>query len=129
MISHHIPCIFLFILSMISYHNQYISLCILGMITYSTSCVRLIFHTRVFHSDHNCLNVSQFFVLYKTGYNNPNTNSDCVCTISYVNSMFSMALQTLLLRYYQFSSVNFYIQDIFLHFSMIFYIPMTLVLP
>ena len=46
---------------MISYHAQHIFSYILGMIKYHTSFVRLIFHSRVFHSKYNCLNISQYF--------------------------------------------------------------------
>ena len=49
--------------------------------------------------------------------------------VSDINSMFSLALQTLLSPQYNFSSVHVYINNILFPISVIFQIPMTLVIP
>ena len=51
-------------------------------------CVRLIFHTRFFHSEHNCLNVSQSFFQYNIGYNTLIQIQIIFITLSYSNSTF-----------------------------------------
>ena len=61
---------------MIAYYAQYISSFKFSMITYYIFSDRLIFLTQVFHSDYNCLINHSVFVLYKTGYKNPNPSSD-----------------------------------------------------
>ena len=48
---------------------------ILGVISYHNLCARLLFCTRFFHSEHNCLTYHNIYVLYKTVNENPNTNS------------------------------------------------------
>ena len=61
---------------MITYHAQYISPYKLSMITYYILCDRLIFLTRGFHFEYNSLINHNMFFLNKTGYKNPNLDSD-----------------------------------------------------
>ena len=61
---------------MITYYAQFISLYILSMIPYFIFSDILIFLTRGFHSEYNCLINHNIFVMYDTGYKNPNPNSD-----------------------------------------------------
>ena len=48
----------------------------LSMISYYVFSDRLIFLTQGFHSEYNCLFNHNISILYKTGYKNPNPNSD-----------------------------------------------------
>ena len=50
---------------MISYHDQCIKPYTPRMISYQNLCVRLILNTWVFHSKHNCLNISQYVLFIK----------------------------------------------------------------
>ena len=59
-ISYRTSYIYSYILGIISYYVQYISSYILGMIIYHNFCVRFIFHTQVFYSEHNCLTYHNF---------------------------------------------------------------------
>ena len=61
---------------MITHHAQYMCSYKLSTITYYIFTDRLIFLTQNFHSDYNCLINHNIFILYKTGYKNPNYNSD-----------------------------------------------------
>ena len=76
MITYHTAKMQLYILGMITYHDQYISLYKRSMITYYIFSDGLIFLTRYFYSEYNCLINHNTFVLYKAGYKNPNTNPD-----------------------------------------------------
>ena len=48
----------------------------ISMITYYIFSDRLIFLTRGFHSEYNCLINHNTFILYKTGLKKPNPDSD-----------------------------------------------------
>ena len=64
---------------MITYHAQYMCLNKLNMITYYIFSDILIFPTQGFHSEYNCLINHNISILNKTGYTNPNPDSDSFC--------------------------------------------------
>ena len=64
------------ILGMITYYAQYISSYKLSIIAYHIFSVIPIFLTQGFHSEYNCLINHNIFVLNKSGYQNPDPNSD-----------------------------------------------------
>ena len=75
MITYHNEYIQLFILGMITKYYQYMCSYKLSMITYYIFSDGLIFLTRGFHSEYNCLISHNVFVRYKAAYENPNPNS------------------------------------------------------
>ena len=114
---------------MISYHAQYISSHILGIITYHNLCVRLIFHTRVFHSKHNYLTYHVISVFYKSVYKNLKRNSDSDSYFRLLLFYVFTGIAKPVIVIISISSVHVYIQNISFFVSVIFHIPMTLVVP
>ena len=88
-----------------------------------------IFSTRVFHSKHNCLINHNTFVQYKTGYRTRIWIQIIFFIVSYSKYTFSLALRTLLLSQYQYSSVHVHIHTIFVRIYVIFCILIPLLIP
>ena len=106
----------LYILCTIKYHDQYKCSNKLCLITYHIFSHRLIFLNRGLHSGYNCFISHNIFVIYKQDTKTWIRIQILFITVSYRNFTFLLALKTLLLSQYWFSSVHIYLQKIFLSY-------------
>ena len=89
----------------------------------------LFFILKFCYSEHNSVIYQNILVLNKTGNKNLNPNSDFFITVGYGNSMFSLTFWNLILSKCWIPWVHVYIKNIFPRISVIFHIPMNLVIP